>query len=232
MPFIVPFIPAIAAAAGGIASGVGAIKQGNAASKIANVDKALGQQELSQRDQEFTNMIKLFGQLDPFYAKYMSSGSPILTDVQRGSREELSREYAGRRGQALGQVRAMGYGFTPSGTAAGLLGDLSRSEATDASQNFLTNLLANESVKFQAANARQGEMATLRPGGPGYPPNPPISNAGAGYANLASGLADFFKNLPKSTTTTSAPSAPGSSTSSAFTPPSTFGYSGSDWGGA
>ncbi len=236
MPFLAPLVP-ILAAGGAVAGGIGALKSGNASSRAADADVALLNQEKQQQAQEYANMMALFSKLSPFFEQYMGTGSPILSKVLTGGAQGLTQQFAGKRGQALNQLRATGYGAAPSGVSAGMLGDMATEEASAGSNMLLENLLANESMKFQAANGMEGLTQIMKPGQVQPVTNLPLNTTGTGYqaiANALQTLLNTYKSKP-GTSTPSAPSTPavggnfdaGSPLDYVpFLPPTTFGYEG------
>lgn len=192
-------------------------------------------QEQGEQSQEYQNMMQIFGQLQPFFEQYMSQGSPILNQVQQGSAAQLARSFGGQQGQAREALRAQGYGSAPSGTEAGMMGDMATGEATASSQQYLQNLLANENMKFQAASGLQGLGSMMKPSTVPYIQNQPMSNQGAGIGMLGTALQNLISGSSSSSSGTSGGASNGTvfspsgvMTSGYFNPGATGGYGSED----
>src|SRR5216684_1884062 len=201
MPFLLPFIPLIAAGASTAGSIAGAVGGSNA-SKTSDAQTALTQQTTQENAQEFSQMEQLFQTLTPFFEQYMGKGSPILNQVQAGAAQDTQHQFDAASAETRQKVNAQGYGGADSGTAAGAEGDLEAARATVASGTFLQNLLANEAVKFQSANSLKEMMSTLKPNQqPPANPTPttsPFSAIGEGITKIAGALPPKSSGSPGS----------------------------------
>jgi len=187
MPFLLPFIPAIIAGAAGTAGAVEAGKTGGAQRKALNIQDQIAQQELADKQ-------KIFDQLVPFFTQYMGQGSPFLQQIQRASAEQNAQQFNNAAGTMRNEVQASGLGYGPSAATAAGVGGLGAQAAATSSSDYLTNLLNNENLKFQAAQGVQGAgnmMAGI---------NQPNVSSQIPYTSGASnifGLSQVLQNLLK-----------------------------------
>src|SRR6202035_231840 len=97
MPFIIPFIPLIAAGVGG-ALGVAAAKsQGGTQQQGLKDQNAIAQQEMQDKQ-------KIFEQLQPFFSQYLQQGSPFLQNIQSASAGTTAQNYNNAAGQFREQM--------------------------------------------------------------------------------------------------------------------------------
>jgi hypothetical protein len=170
----------IAAVAASTAGSVGGVIEGAQAG--GRQQKALTEQEQIAQ-QEMADKQKIYDQLSQFFTPYLSSGSPFLSQIQRASAEQTQKGANDAAGRIRESVGASGLGFGPSGATAAAIGEEGAQTNATASSNYLTNLLNNEQIKFQAAQGLNaaGTMA-------GSPQNQPNVSAQLPYQSLGSGL--------------------------------------------
>jgi hypothetical protein len=195
MPVILPII----AGASAIAGIVSQSKQ-----------QGLQQQGLSEQEQianqEMANKQQIFNQLSSFFTPYLSSGSPFLANIQSANAGQSAQQGNNAAGQFREQMQPTGFGFGPSGTTAAGLAGIGQGQAQSTASNYLTNLLNNEQVKFQAA---QGLNSAGQMGGASQnQPNVSTQLQPANTASSIGALGQIFKTLGTgSPTGTSAPSS-------------------------
>lgn len=148
MPFL-----STALAIGGIAAagaGVGeSVSASGAAQDAAGANTDIARQELQDKQ-------KIFNQLQPFYSPYLEQGSPYLQNIQRAGAEQNAQQGSQAAGQLRQGMQETGLGYGPSGTTAAALGQLGQAGAQQSANTYLSNLLNNEQVKFQAAQGLSG----------------------------------------------------------------------------
>lgn len=186
MPFLIPLLPVIAAIGTTAAAGTGiaeSIASGNRQNKALNIQDQIAQQEMGDKQ-------KIFDLLQPFFQKYMSSGSPFLSQIQRAGAEQNAQQFNNAAGNVRNTMQTTGLGFGPSGATAAAEGGLSTAAASNASSTYLQNLLNNEQLKFQAAQGLNslGSMAGSSQNQPNVGinvPGNPIGNTGSSLSALA-----------------------------------------------
>ena len=187
-------IPAITGTIGAVESA----KAGGRQQKALTMQEQIAQQEEADKQASFK-------QLTDFFAPYLKEGSPFLQMIQRSAAETNATGANNAAGAVRSGVERSGMGYGPSGTEAAALGGVASETARTGSQNYLQNLLANEQVKFQAAQGIQG--AGSMAGSPQNQPNVsaqlPYQSAGSGLTGLSQILQGLLKN------TTTAPSTGG-----------------------
>ena len=179
MPLITALLAGVAAAASGV--GVGeSIVQGNRQNQAIKSQLDIAKEEEARKQQ-------VYQQLAPFFSEYMKSGSPFLANIQRAGAESTATNANNAAGQIREVTGASGMGFGPSGTQAAALGELGAETGKTASSNYLTNLLNNEQIKFQAAQGLSGlaNGPQISPQPPQYPINPIPSSVGSFGTALA-----------------------------------------------
>lgn len=146
-----PVISALIAAAGVAAAGAGigeSVANSGAAQQGAAENNQIAQQELQNKNQ-------IFQQLDPLYSQYLQ-GSPYLQNIQRAGAETNAQQENNAAGQLRQTMQTSGLGYGPSGATAAAMGQLGQAGAQQSSNTYLSNLLNNEQVKFQAAQGLTG----------------------------------------------------------------------------
>lgn len=184
---VLAVLPAIIGAAGAGIGAVESIKSGNAQQHALNQQTDIAQQEEARKQE-------IYKQLQPFFSQYLGSGSPFLAQQQRASAEQNATQFNNAAGQVRNTMQTSGFGFGPSGTTAAAVGGLGAEAAKSSASDYLTNLLNNEQVKFQAAQGisglSQGSQINPTPGQ--YPINPTPGAVGA----FGTSLANLLKNIP------------------------------------
>lgn len=183
MPFLIPLIPALVAGATGVAGVIESSKAGKLQQKGLSIQEQIAQQEMGDKQQ-------IFKQLTDFFTPYLQEGSPFLKLIQQASAGTTATGANDAAGQIRNTVGASGLGFGPSGTTGASIAELGAETAKTSSSNYLSNLLNNEAVKFQAAQGLNaaGTMA-------GSPQNQPNVSAQLPYQSLGSGLSGLSQIL-------------------------------------
>jgi hypothetical protein len=203
-----PVLSTILGIAGLAASGVGIGESVSASNKQQGAINS----QLDIAKQEEARKQAVYDKLAPFFQEYMKSGSPFLAQQQRAGAEQTATGANNAAGQIREMTGASGLGYGPSGTTAAALGGLGAETGRTASSNYLTNLLNNEMVKFQAAQGMSG-LAN----GPQISPQPgqyPINPVPGSVNSFGTALQNLLKTLPSS-------NAPGLNNLPVFTPGST-----------
>ena len=183
MPFLIPLIPAIISGVGATAGIVESSKAGGRQQKALTQQEQIAQQEASDKQAAFK-------QLTDFFAPYLKEGSPFLQMIQRSAAETNATGANNAAGMVRNTVERSGMGYGPSGTEAAAIGGVGTEAAKTGSQNYLSNLLANENIKFQAASGIQGAGSMA-----GSPQNQPNVSAQLPYQSTGSGLTGLAQVL-------------------------------------
>lgn len=95
-----------------------------------------------------------------FYNQLMNLGSPYYQQQQRASFEQGNQQAQNAAAQARQQLSSQGYGYTPSGAEAGMIGGMAQQAAGNLNTTFLQNLFNNEQLQAQAAQGLS-QLASL-----------------------------------------------------------------------
>jgi hypothetical protein len=169
------------------AAGVGeSVSASGQAQDAANTNIQISQQELARKQQ-------IFGQLQPFFSQYLQQGSPFLQNIQRAGAEQNAQQFGNAAGRVRNQIQTSGLGYGPSGTTAAILGQMGTEEAQSSANSFLSNLLQNEQVKFQAAQGLNslGQMFSGQ-NTVGATPQPVQSTIGSSVGALGTSLGNLL----------------------------------------
>jgi hypothetical protein len=176
MPFIIPFIPLIAAGVGAAAGIKTAAGQQKTQQQGLQDQNAIAQQEMQDKQQ-------IFKQLTDFFSPYLKSGSPFLQNIQSAAAGQNSQQFNNAAGQIREQVGQAGTGYGGGGSMASALANLGGASATSSASNYLQNLLNNEQVKFQAAQGLNSAGSMV-----GAPQNQPNVSTQLPAQNLGSSI--------------------------------------------
>ena len=182
-------IAAAASAASGVAGAVEGAQAGGRQQKALTIQEQIAQQEAADKQ-------KAFQQAEDFYTPYTKSGSPFLQNIQAASAGQNAKAANDAAGTFRSEMGTTGVGFGPSGATAAGLANIGSNAASTSAGDYLTNLLNNEQVKFQA---EQG--ITSAGGMAGGSQNQPNVSAQLPYQSLGSGMTGFaqmLQNLMKS----------------------------------
>jgi hypothetical protein len=199
MPPLLAVIPALIAGGAGVAGAVEGAQAGGRQQKALTQQEQIAQQEMADKQAAFK-------QLTDFFAPYLKEGSPFLQMIQRSAAETNATGANNAAGAVRGGVERSGMGYGPSGTEAAALGGVATEAAKTGSSNYLQNLLANEQVKFQAAQGIQGAGQMV-----GSPQNQPNVSAQLPYQSTGSGLtglAQVLQGILNNTNTNQVPTGP------------------------
>lgn len=187
MPFLIPLIPALISAGAGVAGAVSSIKSGNKQKQAISSQLDIAKAEEARKQ-------AVYDKLAPFFSEYMKSGSPFLDKIQRASAESTATGANNAAGQVREGMASSGMGYGPSGATAAALGGLGAETAKTSSSNYLTNLLNNEQIKFQAAQGMSGlsNGPQINP----MPPNYPIDPTAGAIGSLGTVLGGVLKKIP------------------------------------
>jgi hypothetical protein len=153
---------------------------------IPDVEKKLLYQELAQMQKMFPQFMADATALQNFYSPYMQQGSPFLKNIQAASAGQNAQQYNNAAGTLRGQLQQQGQGFGPSGASAAALGGIGVQQANNAASNYLSNILQNEQLKFQASQGLSNVFSNLKPGQP--------ATANLGYQAPQPGLGGAIQN--------------------------------------
>jgi hypothetical protein len=123
--------------------GLGNWTSPNSVAKNIGITNLQTGQERNQLIPAFSNnMFSAAGPAIDFYKQLMDPNSPFARFFQRASWEQGVKQSSDAGAQARQNIRASGYGYTPSGVEAASLGDQSRGMSSTLISNFLSNLFS------------------------------------------------------------------------------------------
>lgn len=146
---------------------------GNLANPASNLKDAM-------RNAGFLNVIQgqLRDQLIPMFANLMTQyatpaanfagnlmnlGSPYYQQKQEESFNQGVQQNQNAAGQARQQMDVQGYGGTPSGAEAAMIGGMNQAGSQNLATNYLQNLFQNENMQMQGASLLQQLAAMFNP---------------------------------------------------------------------
>lgn len=95
-----------------------------------------------------------------YFQNLMNLGSPYYQQQQRASWEQGNQQNQNAAALARQQLGAQGFGYTPSGAGAAMLGGMAQGGAQSLSEQFLQNLFNNEQLQLAGAQGLS-QMASL-----------------------------------------------------------------------
>ena len=155
------------------------------AQQAAQEQNAIAAAQLSMNQQSQKQKMQIMQQLFPFFQQYMQQGSPFLQNIQSQAAGQNAQQFGNAAGQLRQNMQTSGMGYGPSGATASALGQLGQGAAQNSVSNYLQNLLANEQVKFQAAQGQQGLGNMFNFGGQGMPTTQPVQTTLGSSINAA-----------------------------------------------
>lgn len=100
----------------------------------------------------FAQMMSQFGgQAGDFLKQLMDKGSPFYQQHQREGFEQGVQQNQNAAGQARQQLSSAGYGATPSGSTAAMIGGMNQQGSQNLSEQYLQNLFQNENLMLQGS---------------------------------------------------------------------------------
>ena len=99
------------------------------------------------------------------FGQFANLGSPYYQQQQQASFTQDTQQAQNAAAQSRQQLGAQGYGFTPSGAEAGMLGGEAVGTAGNLSMNFLQNLFNNEQLQLQGAQGLASVASIFNPTG-------------------------------------------------------------------
>lgn len=144
------------------------------------------EQQKSQLIPQFTN--QMFSTLTPAaqtYANFANAGSPYYQQQQQSVFNQGVLQNQNAQALAKQQLGAAGYGYSPSGATAGMIGGMNQQGAQNLVQNYLQTLFNNANLMLAGAQGLGQIGAQYNPAGLfGY--SSPQSTQGPDYSSLLS----------------------------------------------
>jgi hypothetical protein len=110
---------------------------------------------------------QLFGQYGSqsadFFKNLMNLGSPYYQQHQEQAFNQGVNQNQNAEAMARQQLGAQGYGATPSGANAAMLGGMQMQGSQNLAEQYLQNLFANEQMQQQGAQGLAGIASTFNP---------------------------------------------------------------------
>lgn len=133
---------------------------------------------------------KLMGQYGQnagnFFQNLMNFGSPFYKQKQTEAFNQGVQQNQNAMGQAQQQLRSQGYGSTPSGANAAMIGGMNQQGSQNLAEQYLQNLFQNEQMQLGGA---QGEAGVAQM----FNPQPLLSGTGLGTGLTPT--SSFFQNF-------------------------------------
>lgn len=98
-----------------------------------------------------------------FYNQLMNQGSPYYQQKQQQAFTQGVGENQNAQAQAMQQLRSQGYGGTPSGATAAMIGGMEQQGSQNLAEQYLQNLFQNEQMQLQGAQGLQQTSAQFNP---------------------------------------------------------------------
>lgn len=105
------------------------------------------------------------GQAGNFFTQLMNLGSPYYRQQQAASFTQGNQQNQDAAGMARQQLQSQGYGSTPSGANAAMIGGMNMQGSQNLSEQYLQNLFNNEQMQLQGAQGLQQNAALFNPAG-------------------------------------------------------------------
>lgn len=98
-----------------------------------------------------------------FFKQLMDKGSPFYQQRQREGFEQGVQQNQNAAGQARQQMASAGYGATPSGATAAMIGGMNQAGSQSLAEQYLQNLFQNENLMVQGAQGERDIAAMFNP---------------------------------------------------------------------
>lgn len=131
--------------------GFGTIGNGAMTANLAETNSQTGQMRNQLIPQFAQNMGAYAAPAGQFFQNLTNLGSPYYQQAQQSVFSQGAQQANNQSGQARQQLGAQGYGFTPSGAEAGMMGGMATGTSGSMAQNFLTQLFQNEQLQMGGA---------------------------------------------------------------------------------
>lgn len=149
---------------------------------------------------QFANLMGQYGgQAGNFFQNLMNLGSPYYQQKQTEGFNQGVQQNQNAAGQARQQLSAQGYGNTPSGAEAAMLGGMQQAGAQSLSEQYLQNLFQNEQMQAAGAQGLSSLAGMFNPaqmlGGTSAGANiTPQSTFFDNFKNIGQGIGAMFGN--------------------------------------
>jgi hypothetical protein len=100
------------------------------------------------------------GQAGNLFQNYMNLGSPYYQQAQRSVWEQGTQQANNAAALARQQLSSQGYGYTPSGAEAAMIGGMGTGTAGSLAQNYLQQLFNNQQLQMNAGQS-MSQLASL-----------------------------------------------------------------------
>jgi hypothetical protein len=103
------------------------------------------------------------GQAGNFYGNLMNLGSPYYQQQQQSAFTQGVGQNQNAMSLAKQQLGSQGYGATPSGANAAMIGGMNMQGSQNLAEQYLQNLFQNEAMQLQGASGLAGLAQTFNP---------------------------------------------------------------------
>jgi hypothetical protein len=116
----------------------------------AGLNNILAGQMKNQLAPQFAQLMQQYGgDAGKFYQQLMNLGSPYYQQKQMEGFTQGNQQNQNAQGMARQQLGAQGYGSTPSGANAAMIGGMNQQGSQNLSEQYLQNLFNNEQMQLQ-----------------------------------------------------------------------------------
>jgi hypothetical protein len=121
-------------------------------------------QERNQLIPQFAQLMQQFaGPAGDYFKNLMNLGSPYYQQQQAASFNSGVNQNQNAAAQARQQLNAAGYGNTPSGATAAMIGGMNMQGSQNLAQAYLQNLFQNENLQSQGASGLSSLAGLFNP---------------------------------------------------------------------
>ena len=128
------------------------------------LENILSAQMKNQLAPQWANLMGQYGgQAADYFKNLMNLGSPYYRQKQQEAFTQGVGQNQNAGAQAQQQLRSQGFGSTPSGANAAMLGGMAQQGAQNLSEQYLQNLFQNENLQALGAQGMQGMASMFNP---------------------------------------------------------------------
>ena len=183
---------------GGNAGNFGDFGSTGSLNKNLMLDNVIAGQYKNKLAPQFASLMGQYGgNAASYYKQLMDLGSPYYKQKQTEALNAGVQSQQNAFGQANQQLDASGYGATPSGARAGMIGGMAQQGAQSMAEQYLQNLFQNENLQAQGASGMASMASMFNPtqllGGTSLGTTPaPGQSAIQNFQGIASGIGSIL----------------------------------------
>jgi hypothetical protein len=160
----------------------------NEIQRNAALNNIVAGQMKNQLAPEFAQLMQQYGgEAGNFFTNLMNLGSPYYQQQQQASFTQGNQQNQNAAAQARQQLASSGYGYTPSGANAAMMGGMAMQGSQNLAEQYLQNLFQNEQMQASGAQGLSSLAGLFNPtqllSGTGIGSN--VSNSPSFYQDFA-----------------------------------------------